>query len=141
MSTDYDTTADKARASYASVAAELRALADIIGDLAGGGMAAVKANISFSCRQEYGPTPDSEALRVATVDAIATAVLGRVTEAEEVSTNYWRRKAADYRGPVYVGVYTGIEDPTASARDAELDRLRAELAEANRKLAAAPVGA
>jgi hypothetical protein len=129
---------------YAAEAAELHRIAD---DLA----AVVEAGLSeqlwvqLSIQPRSGLLPKDEGTEdqsIRTVDAVAQALFGRPGRAHHMtSSGTWHHDAHGRRGDVNVAVLCGITPPDTREKDVELDRLRAELAEANHKLAGATAAA
>jgi hypothetical protein len=82
------------------------------------------------------PEPAADqATRTAMVDMLSAAVLGHPGADREMGDGMWQHTGDGHRGPVEVCVLTRIEDPTKTAatlaeKDAEIARLRAELAQA-----------
>lgn len=127
-----DTTAE----SYAAAARELRRIADALDGMTTDGLAELWVTLDISTAMTRLPSNDS--VKIATVDAIALAVLDQVAATEAPSSavdrDWLYHQAQDARrGPVTVRVWEMISDP----RVAELERLRAELAAAWAQLAAA----
>jgi hypothetical protein len=65
----------------------------------------------------------------ARTDAIGKALFGKLGAAKRMGGNTWHYAAEGRFGLVQVDVYDGIADPETPAREAELERLRARVAE------------
>jgi hypothetical protein len=85
-------------------------------------------------RLDLQPSDKAEADQVATCDAIAVALFGKPGEARNMSNGTWHHNAAGHVGPVAVSTYTAITAPADREREAELERLKAELAERQAEL-------
>lgn len=127
--------------AYAAVVAELHAIADAIDAVPVDGLAELTVAITISTKL-YGRGAGCDPVKVATVDAVAMALLGKTATSHPLS-DFMNHKAEGRRGPVEVEVHAFIDDPTVARREqadrereAELERLRTELAE----LRAAAVG-
>lgn len=113
---------------YALVAAELHRIADRVATLAGAGLPqpAVSLNIL------PGGHDDADARTlVARIDRVAAALQVGPATTRQLSGGAFHHGnsfATQWRGPVTVAVFDEVPDPTAAERDAELERLRAELA-------------
>lgn len=126
--------------TYTAVAAELHRIADALAAMSVAGLADLHVRLDISpALHERNAQVDP--LKVATVDAVALAVLGRAAAAEETFTNTdWIYHKAEKIGPVGIRVFALVEDPGVREQKSEIERLRAELAEAKRQLAATPGG-
>lgn len=115
---------------YASIAAELHRLADRIATVRGNDLADLHVELRITTKLG-GQAPDVCAAKVATVDAVALALLDRPGALVETGpTHDWvYHKAESMRGPVKVDVFELITDPRVQETQSELDRLRAEVAE------------
>lgn len=124
------------RALYAAAVAELHNVADALDAVAPDGLAELTVELKISTKL-YARTPAMDAAKIATVDAIALAVLGRVakTEAPYSGQEWMYHKAEERRGPVLVNVSEMIADPKVHERESEVERLRAELADVRAALA------
>lgn len=98
------------------VAEELHRIAD---DLAA--LAADHPAPSFICL-EFQPGKICAPEAAAEVDAIATALLGRPAQTEQVVSGIYHHRVAGLRGPIQLSIYQRV----ASPEDSELERLRAE---------------
>lgn len=126
--------APEAPAPYAAaVAAELHRIADAIATVRGDNLADPRVELRITTKL-FGTDPDVCAVKVATVDAIALAVLDRpgVIVGTGPAHDWVYHKVEANSGPVHVEVYELIADVGTPS---EVERLRAELAEANRQLA------
>jgi hypothetical protein len=118
------TTTDTGAATYAAVAAELRRMADdldTIGDQAAPGF------VAFDM-QPGGYLADAPTT-MAAVDTVANALLGRTGELQRMSDSSYHYKVYGRRGPIKVDLYNRVPDPQIAELDAELERLRAQVAE------------
>jgi hypothetical protein len=106
---------------YAEIAAQLRHMADDLDGLAGVGLPAPYFSIDIH------PHGESDEQIVATVDAVATALLGTPGETYPVSGGFHHGHRGR-RGPIWIGVYERVSDPAERERAAELARLRTEVA-------------
>lgn len=124
------TTTEPAREGWVEVAAELHRLADAIATVRGGDLAQPHVELRITTKLG-GLTPDVCAVKVATVDAVALAVLDRPGAIVETGpTHDWvYHKAEAIGGPVEVEVFELITDPRVQETQSEVERLRAELAE------------
>jgi hypothetical protein len=120
--------ARKAAAEYGAVVAELRRVADAIDAMPVGDLALPVVELKISTRL-YERIPAVDAVKIATVDAVAMAVLGRAAQTEATSQDWMYHIAMEQRGPVNVKVWEIIADPKVRERESELERLRAEVAE------------
>jgi hypothetical protein len=111
---------------YAEIAAELRRMADDLDTLTGLGLPKPWLTLNI---QPHGDTDDEI---IAGVDAVAGALLGKPGRTARLSGGAFHYDASGSRGLVRIGVYQAVSDPAARERDAELVRLRAELAAALR---------
>jgi hypothetical protein len=115
-------------ANLVRVAADLDDLANLSENLGG----PLTGGATLYLHPDYGA---DETTRVALVDALSRAVLGRDAKDQEMSSGSWQHAADGARGPITVSVLTGIADPTKrdalAEKDAEIERLRAELANAH----------
>jgi hypothetical protein len=123
---------------YAEIAAELHRMADDVSTLAGDDLSKPWFNLSI---QPHGDTDDEI---VTGVDTVAGALLGKPGKTYELSGGGgYHHGASGDRGPINIGVYNAVSDPAARERDAEVERLRAELVElravAARRAAGLPV--
>lgn len=131
----------KVAASYEAVAAELHAIADAIASVPTGGL--VELQLDLRIQTTYAARDEQNPAKVATVDAVADVLLDASAVTSQLgSSDTWQHKVEGRRGPIKVEVYSFVEDPSAREREqaereraAELDRLRAELAERNVELA------
>lgn len=121
---------------WADIAAELHKLADDVLALVGEPAPAC-FDISIQPRN-----PDSY-LRslvknrpaiIATVDAIAMALLDKPSEDHRMSDGTFHRDAKGRRGRISVSILTSIADPNAVDPEQEIARLRAEVAELRKKV-------
>jgi hypothetical protein len=107
---------------YQAAAAELRHIADALDALP---PTDAKPFLSLSIVPEK--TPEA-------IDAVALAVLGKKgTTVHEGGTTYRHRTEGDVLAPVYVNIGATVPGPP-DERDAELERLRAEIAAQQREL-------
>jgi isopentenyl diphosphate isomerase/L-lactate dehydrogenase-like FMN-dependent dehydrogenase len=107
---------------YAQLAAELRSMADAVEPLSGRGLPELVVSVDVQTRAR------TDADRVRTVDAVATALLGTPGHMERMPSGSFHHTVSGRRGDVRVSVFDGVSDPAARERDDELARLRAELA-------------
>lgn len=113
------------RDPYRSFHDDLREIADRIASLADNGIAAPFETLSIQ------PDPGAdEATRVRMVDAVGEAVLGKPAQTAELSGGGHHHAARGFVGKVSVTVFCAVRPP--DERDAEIARLRAELAEVER---------
>lgn len=129
------TTTEPAREGWAEVAAELHRIADALATL-GPDMPEPHCGLTLSSRTDGGV---DDAKRMAAVDAISLAVLGESGELDVVGTSVHegKRRYGPRRSlirPVYLSIFDTVTDPAHVSENA---RLRAELAEATRRLALA----
>lgn len=108
--------------SYAEVAAELHRIADVLADLPG-----CPSYVSLGIQP--GPRNGDNDSVSASVDAVARAVLGKPGKTEQMSGGTWQRAADSWLGVMAVRIYDKVSGPP-DERDAEIERLRSELAEA-----------
>jgi hypothetical protein len=124
---------------YAEVAAELHRIADALNTITADGLAKLKVELKISTK--LFKRPDDDAVKVATVDAVALAVLGTPgqMEATNASAAYdWvYHKAEAVCGPIAVRIYELVDDPRELDKRDELERLRAEVAELRQAATAA----
>lgn len=121
-------TTDKAE-PYQVIADELRHIASDLEKLIGSGLSMPWFMIGIQpATGRRGHDQDV----VAAVDAVAIALLGRPASGKRLSTSYMHIIEGK-RGPVEVNVYQSVSDPEERERDAELARLRAEVAELKTK--------
>jgi hypothetical protein len=115
---------------YAAIAAALRDIADRLTAADADHPALVPSDyVSISILPN---TRHAEGDRVATIDALALAVLGVAGGEEHPSGGSWVHHARGQVGPVEVSIHTTVTGPTPDAIAAELAALRAE----NRRLRA-----
>lgn len=108
---------------YAELAAELRRIADDLEPLDERGVAPLS---SVSLNFQPGPfRPEQET--TATVDAIGLALLGQPGAPMEMSGGSYHHDARGRRGSISVGAFTSVSSPQERERQAELERLRAEV--------------
>lgn len=108
--------------SYAEVAAELHRIANVLADLPG-----CPSYVSLGIQP--GPRNGDNDSVTASVDAVARAVLGKPGKTERMSGGTWQRAADSWLGVMAVRIYDKVSGPP-DERDAEIERLRSELAEA-----------
>lgn len=108
-------------APYSEIAAELRLIADDLDGLGPGHPEPGYVTLDIQpCRAE-----DDDETRCY-VDDVAVALIGKVAESKRLSGGSWHHTIRGRRGPVDISVYQQVRPP--DERDAELERLRAELA-------------
>lgn len=118
---------------YAAQAAELHRIADDLAAINTPDLLALSPHITIQPHDPYA----SEARRVAAVDAVAEALFGKPGKPREMGSGAWHYHAEGPRGPIErVAIFTGIKSPAERDTEAELARLRAELGEAKKQLAA-----
>lgn len=105
---------------WADISAELHKLADDVL-----GMVGELAPAQFAIAIQ--PQPWNSAEAVAAVDTIATLLLGKPGETQKMSGAVYHRNADGFRGSIKLSVFRQM--PAPDERDAELDRLRARVAE------------
>lgn len=130
MATAWDAVRAAPPGPYATVAHALRDIADRLDTVTGDDLLPLWATLHI---QPHRPQPHHDAPVVRTVDTIATALLGRAGEPEELSPGYWHHGASDddLAGVVLVSVYGRVLSPQQLEIDritAERDALRIELA-------------
>jgi hypothetical protein len=114
----------------ATVADQLRAIADDIETVDLDGLSAVSVTVNMQ------PCPsDPDDLKIATVDAFCLALTDSKAATTQMVSGSWHHTGSTTREPVRVAVFTGITDPKIAATYAEVARLRAELATARTELA------
>lgn len=111
------------RPTCGDIAADLRRIADAF-DLIEAVELEAKPYVEVS--MQPGGSDD---LVIARTDAIARALFGTTGAVQQMSDGVWHYKAAGRYGVIGVDVYDRISDPGQRERDAELERLRAEVAE------------
>ncbi len=127
---------------YALVAAELHRIADSIATLAGSGLP--QPSVSITILPGGHDDADSRTI-VARIDRVAAALqVGPATTRRLSGGGFYHGNsyASRWRGPVSVAVFDEVPDPAALERDAEVERLRAELAalhDAGTARASAPI--
>jgi hypothetical protein len=110
---------------YAATAAELRRIADALETLPG---APAYVSLDIQTADRHGTREQI----IAGVDAVAIAVLGEPGKTVLMSSGTWHHTVTKWTGShparVNVSVYQSV--PAPDPKDAEIERLRAELAEA-----------
>lgn len=104
-----------------SIAAALRGIADRIEKLDFKVAPALSINIQ--------PRDDVEADEVELVDAVGMALFDKVGEPREMSNGSWHHDVSGHFAPVNVSAFTGVTSPAERERLAEVERLRARVAE------------
>jgi hypothetical protein len=119
----------KLRQRYAAVAIELHAAATAIGNLDPDGLAEWVVELRI---HTTGARPESDAVKAATVDAIAMALLGRAGAVVVPATgdgDWVYHRADSGTEPIKVEVFALIDAPQKVAERSELERLRFENAQ------------
>lgn len=110
-------------ASYAAVAAALRDIADRLEMAAESGA----LHVSLSIQPDYPRCGD--AATIATVDAASVAVLAHRGETMSMGRGAYHHCVDGRVGPVRVSVFGAVDPPGESVLHAEVERLRAQVAE------------
>lgn len=105
---------------FQAAAAELHRIADAIGDLP---CSRKKPYLSLAILPTAGDSSTDQ--KIADVDAVAMAVLGKPAETVENSPGNWFRLVREERGGIYIAVQGAIPSPHVN----ELEQLRARVAE------------
>jgi hypothetical protein len=107
------------------VADSLRRVADALAGLDPADLAGLYVHVNM----QPGDRAASEAAKMATIDAVANAVLGKPAETRELSPGTYHHTVAGHLpGAVHVSIYNSVTNPAERELHAELERLRAELA-------------
>ena len=107
----------------ALVATELRAIADALDTLASTPLTRLYVTLQI---QPSGADDDGQ--KIATIDAIGMAVVGKPGAVEPmIDGRSWHHDASGTRGPVGFSVYSSVTPPAERERLAEVAQLRAEL--------------
>ena len=131
---DCDDLTTGAAGPYAAVAAELHRIADALATLPAD-MPEPYVSITLSNSSSSGVDDET---RMAAVDAVGLAVLGERGQLDGGLASNGKRRYGPHRQlmkPVYLSLFDTVTDP---AEVSEVERLRAELAEARRQLASPP---
>lgn len=115
---------------YALIAAELRRMADDLDTLTGTDLPAPYVHVDI---HPGGPTSEraGDERVITAVDTVALALLGTPGATYPLpSGSYHHGVNTGRRGGIHIAVYDSVSDPAIRERDAELARLRAELARA-----------
>lgn len=107
---------------YADLAVELHRLADDVESLAGRGLPDSWSSLDILPRD----TKLTDGEKIAVVDAIGQALLGKPGEARKLSGGGYHHKAGGQRGRLTVDIFTSVEGPEKRALLEEVERLRAE---------------
>jgi hypothetical protein len=106
-----------------AIAADLRRLADALDPIA-------DLKLQDDPYVTLGIQPGGDDAEIAArVDAIGKALFGKRGEAKRMGGNSWHYAVEGRIGLIRFDVYDGISDPETPAREAELEKLRARVAE------------
>jgi hypothetical protein len=115
--------------AWTQFAAELRRIAADAEKLVGS-PAPLYLNLSihpFTPRSTDRANPEARAETVAAVDEVAIALLGRPAATRKMGSGAFHHTISGNRGPIGISILQEVADPAAVDKDAEPERLRAEL--------------
>ena len=108
---------------YTRLAANLHTVADAVATLAGRDLP--RCNLTV----RYYPYGDDDPTNINAIDTFGQAVLGKPGKAQRMGDGTDHHHVDGSLGTVTVAAYRGIQTPEDKAKDEEIARLRAKLAE------------
>jgi hypothetical protein len=106
---------------YSDLAETLRGIAADISGLAGRGLPDAHVSISIQ------PRAEGDEQKILAIDAIGRAVMGTPGAPREMSGGGHHYHVEAQRGPIRVAAFDSIKSPAEREKDAEIERLQAEL--------------